>query len=777
MVGSELTASGSPREGRRWVSVTRWGAAAGLLVGLLLVSNHELIVDRAVPLWDAQTQFSPYFTLVADFARAGQLLVWNPLVNCGSPDFVESQFGAMSPFTVALAFVTGGGSVGFTVYWLAIWLLGGLGVLVLGRSFGTPPWGTTAVAVGFLFCGIYTGQAQHLSHLCSFSFLPWLLWRWDQALLSGRQRPAIEAGLLWGLSALSGYAGLTVLSGGYLALWGVGRWLFPARDVETGAPGRGRPKAAAVVVGLATVLAAGISVMAPAYLGFFVEGTGFTERADGLPREIACYDNALHPLALATLFSPRLVTLNLDLKAVGLPTLFDYNRPSTSSIFVGPVVLALALFALVTGLNDRWRWWLLAVGLAFLVTALGRALPLRSVLYDVFPISRYFRQTSMFRHYFVISLVVLALYGARELSRRLAAGTVPKSFVVICCAMLAVAATVFVVVVWPWHGHADLRDAAASLVLGFGALAVFAMVGLHTIRRTTALLPILVLAVAVSDAIATQQVSRPTLYAVDPQSLADRQDLRTERRRQVDLTQQGLRRWDLYTTETIELTGRNLVLKQPAFEDVVPLGNRLHLTLGHHPLLRATAIGSRRVFFATDAVACHPSMEVLGELGRAADWLGAPPLVVHSRKAMRQLKREPPSRIDPDLRSSILRLPATSPLDFELLAYRPRELDLEVEAPAPGWLLVTDRWAGGWRATVNDQPVEVWGGNLVFRAVRVEAGHNHVRFSYPVPWLLPLLVLSWGSLAAGLIAALASARRTDAASALDPRIRETSNAH
>jgi uncharacterized membrane protein YfhO len=99
------------------------------------------------------------------------------------------------------------------------------------------------------------------------------------------------------------------------------------------------------------------------------------------------------------------------------------------------------------------------------------------------------------------------------------------------------------------------------------------------------------------------------------------------------------------------------------------------------------------------------------------------------------------------------------PLGYELVAYRPRELALEVDAPRAGWLLVTDRWAGGWRATVNGEPSEVWGANLVFRAVRVRDGHNTVRFRYQPRLLAPLLVMSWGALAAGLAAALAAAIR------------------
>jgi hypothetical protein len=90
--------------------------------------------------------------------------------------------------------------------------------------------------------------------------------------------------------------------------------------------------------------------------------------------------------------------------------------------------------------------------------------------------------------------------------------------------------------------------------------------------------------------------------------------------------------------------------------------------------------------------------------------------------------------------------PAAERLPVALTAYDPEVLALTVEAPADGWLLVTDRWARGWRAEVNGAPAVVYGGNFTFRAVRVRAGPNQVRFTYHpvgVPWLV---LASWGTL-------------------------------
>src|SRR6185369_5119672 len=134
------------------------------------------------------------------FARAGQFLLWNPWSNAGSPEYLR-DIGALSPLNVGLAFVIGGQIMRFWMYWLALWFLGGVGMLLLARHLKAPPWAGFVVALGFVFSGFQTGHAQHTPFIVSISFLPWIIWRLDAALVSGRMWPAVEAGALWGLSA------------------------------------------------------------------------------------------------------------------------------------------------------------------------------------------------------------------------------------------------------------------------------------------------------------------------------------------------------------------------------------------------------------------------------------------------------------------------------------------------------------------------------------------------------------------------------------------------
>ena len=98
--------------------------------------------------------------------------------------------------------------------------------------------------------------------------------------------------------------------------------------------------------------------------------------------------------------------------------------------------------------------------------------------------------------------------------------------------------------------------------------------------------------------------------------------------------------------------------------------------------------------------------------------------------------------------TSISRLEPAQRMPAQVVKYTPNNFELRVSCPHDGWLLVTDRWAAGWRAKVNGNAAEVFGGNLIFRAVRVRAGENTIQFYYPQHLYFGLVFLSWTTLVA-----------------------------
>ena len=330
-----------------------WRRAAWTFLGTLLIVNFVIVAGIRTGRWDAIDYFVPYYTLVADAARQGELLLWTPLVDGGSPVGYEPQVGAASPLELLLGLATGGNEFGFRLYWLTVWGLGGLGVLLLARHLAAPAWAACVAAVGFAFSAIYMSHASHTSYLVTMSLFPWVLWRLDAAILRRSWLAAVQAGALWGLSALGGYPGLVLAGGGYAVAWTVGRLfltepaptvfrtrrvrqnVFRTRRVREPAHGVCRQRSAFLIAVLAIFFAAGLAVLSPTYAGFWAESRGYTSRAAAVSRETAL-GGGLPPAALATFASPyRFVHDSKSDHALW------HADPTMSSIYLSPLLLVL----------------------------------------------------------------------------------------------------------------------------------------------------------------------------------------------------------------------------------------------------------------------------------------------------------------------------------------------------------------------------------------------------------------------------------------------------
>ena len=70
------------------------------------------------------------------------------------------------------------------------------------------------------------------------------------------------------------------------------------------------------------------------------------------------------------------------------------------------------------------------------------------------------------------------------------------------------------------------------------------------------------------------------------------------------------------------------------------------------------------------------------------------------------------------------------PYKADIVSYAPERVVVETNGPSAGWLVLTDAWYPGWRATVDGVQVEVARADVLFRAVPVPGGRHLVEFVY-----------------------------------------------
>jgi hypothetical protein len=65
-----------------------------------------------------------------------------------------------------------------------------------------------------------------------------------------------------------------------------------------------------------------------------------------------------------------------------------------------------------------------------------------------------------------------------------------------------------------------------------------------------------------------------------------------------------------------------------------------------------------------------------------------------------------------------------------ILAENPQRVEVQVQAAAPGYLVLLDTFYPGWAATLDGQPAPIYRANYLSRAVFVPAGQHQVIFTY-----------------------------------------------
>jgi hypothetical protein len=81
----------------------------------------------------------------------------------------------------------------------------------------------------------------------------------------------------------------------------------------------------------------------------------------------------------------------------------------------------------------------------------------------------------------------------------------------------------------------------------------------------------------------------------------------------------------------------------------------------------------------------------------------------------------------------------------QITRYAPTAVDVQIDAPDAGYLVMSDTWYPGWSVTVNGQAASIEQVNGVFRAVAVPAGASQVQLRYwPPSWKWGLVMAAVG---------------------------------
>lgn len=686
---------GTARRSGGWIAAGLTLLATAPFVPMLVRGQLPVLRDHA-------DYFIPLRWFTSRLLSAGVMPHWNPLNGLGEPWLANPQTGVLYPpswLHVILPF-----QVGYVLYLiLHLALLGG-GVFLLARRISSPI-GATVAAIAAMFCGPVLSLLDVSNNLASLAWLPWVV------LTAGSMRSWLHRSLAGGLTLTLCFLAAEPTFAAIAAA------LFMTLTLTRDDPIRERWRCV-IFAGAVSILFAG-----PQLIPFLLSLQG-SDRTAGLEAS-AALANSIGAMDLVSLLAP-------PADPVALTVLSAARQQFLPSTFLSVTVcMLLAAGAAECLRNERRRTVaiLSAVGLMSILSAVGSVGPLAETIGSLMSAIRH---PARYLAVAVILAIPFAGAGVERFRTRMSAS------------WYALAAVLFGIASWSVARNPSTFGIAA-LALDLGCFAfLHGQTRIGPAVRSAALLVLTSTLLLWSGSFAFVSAELKSLVP-DVPSMPPGSRLAVRAPGGAGVSDGRPRRLPVGYLNL--LVG---VSKADTPAPVVPerviryLGVSTELSVV--PLLSMAAVSRAQV---TDEA--EGGWLEIPPLPFVSGWNGAEPVASHDEALMRALSSPGETALFSPDRLPVIDRTDRKPVRVALQPVR-SGWRLQVDAPAPVLLMMSERADRGWRVSVDGRDSQ-WGiVNGVFRAVPVDAGPHVVEWSYRTPgWRAGWIAFAAGALMVAVV--------------------------
>lgn len=691
----------------------------------LLVPDDTIISD---PRRDYAAAYLPWNEFVRDELLAGRLPLWDPYLACGRPLHAAQQVSLFYVLSTPLV-VAFGANAGLKLSLFAHLGICLTGVYLLARRFELSRLAACYAALVITWSGALMGHLAegHVSMVFQSALVPWFFLALVDLLVSPDPIRTLRLAAVGSLCVLADHPQVLYYTFVVAMLWTAGSFCF-------GEAARQRWR----VIGWGAAASAIVALTAAVQLVPAIElvRDGIIESRRGTAEFGATY--ALDGADSARLLMPY---LNGTPFAV-IPQFDPSDHYHERVVYLGIASPLLAAYGLSRATTARWQWgaaWGVVVALA---VAFGDSTPAFGVLARALPGLSLFRCPGRI---FCVASLPVALLAARGLDA-LARGE-PRARKFPPINLLAVFLVAANLIAYPalmyvpsvdWQRYAQYTQAhllghlSLWLMLAAGATAILVLAAAGRLRGRA--VSLLLIATAALDLgyfnVGNFRMERREPRDTERLPPADSMTRWVEASDFRDIGYDTLR----YSRATRAAMREHHLAVGTNDGGVLPAATaRLYTAIGVNgpPVLMLAACGFTWPDGGVTRArldAALPRIRFLPEGLLDADV----PVETITRDGVQQMKR-------------VL-------MPVRLAADSPRDIDMEVESPRPGWLVVADTYYPGWICRVDGQiqPIELAHG--VFRRVRIDAGRHRVQMSYePLSFQIGLFATIAGVVVAAIL--------------------------
>ncbi|MDD5260123.1 MAG: hypothetical protein PHD29_09180, partial [bacterium] len=720
---------------------------------------------------DIVRYYQPMHYYASEGVWRGIIPFWNPYVFSGLPFLATLQHALFYPlnlFHYLFPFI-----IGFKYLFIAHYVLAGLGLYLLLRSFSLHPMSSLVGSLIFTFNGYMSSILNLLTTLSAVAWLSFGLLFFMRAAnpvkKPGTLTVEMNKGWLWSILlslvfALEFYSGQPeVMYFSLILLTAYSFYLLWCKQA--------RPKSIVVVL-LITGLVS-LFLIQPLFL-LLKEMLSLSVREKGVDYELASYWS-LHPLELITTF---IRTFSWDY--VGLKTWF--RQLWLRSFYFGFLPLFFVALSYSHPGYKRLVKFFTWVGLGGLVIALGKYTPIHRFLYVFMPGFNMVRYPVKYIYILDLSMVILASIGFEFLLQTKAKNTGAKRLAAFCGLALGGYALFYLfcdtIIGWLAQAYMSALEPAKLLslyqqylptilkdyfyglliLLGFGLLWMVR----HKIKKPVFYLGLSILVYgnltffkSIQD---LEPIVKEEFYRDEPPVIRflhghlrqSRYIFEKGRRVGIGLDEMARNKLPLLTN-----MGMNYHLADVGTYESINLARQQNMAqvLTSQPDYSCTPLGQmfgiRYIFTQRDDLQ-DQNLRVVSKMESFTVYenkLVLPRAILVPKAIVRPRESDmatvnflfsqdfnPANMVvltgtdlSPEGEDNIGVLNSGQP---EILGYDLNEVLLRVQANRPAWLVLFDTNYPGWIAEINSIPTKIYDANYLFRAVKVPPGNWLVRFSY-----------------------------------------------
>jgi hypothetical protein len=757
-------------------------AASGLLAlaailffwQILLTSNHWMPAGGG----DLAPFLYPNYHFAAQYLRQGIIPLWNPHLYSGAPFTADIQSGLFYPINILVFLLAPRLTYEWLEYlaifhfWLAgttmylcLRLLSPVGVEasagknslegstpVLKHSLSIRPLAAFAGALAFQFSDLFIVHFGNLNMIAVAAWLPLVFLLFQRSLSRSSFGLAAAAGAGLALATLAGHIQITLfilLTLGLYTLWYIGFMIY----LHT-APSSALRFAIYVLrltlpflITLLITIGLSALLLLPAY-----EMSQYTPRAELPYEEAARY--SLHPVQMVGLLVPNYFGRD--------PALHwgPWERVETGYIGLMPLLLALIGAFLYP---DRMKNYFIGLGIMALLLALGGYSLVHGWLYAAVPGFDQLRAPARFILLLDFSLATLAAFGLNELLQPLteqAKATLAKLLRALTWSLggliiVAAPLSYYAMLVTQDRNPAIFNRAtgAAAGVATFALFVIATLALLHLIynqslpEKWVGVAAILVIGLDLFtlghqvDVGQTNPVAGfehpealrflqadPALYRIEVTT-----DVWHAWQPNMALLHNQYDVWGLYNPLTLADTTLY-------WSGAPPRSSGRYNFLGIKYIV-ASKTGAPADGKIVSVFEGDPQINIyLNQSALARVLFVGEALIVPTHdaawEAIRADKFDPGKQVVLEGGQPVNTQPQAT---LTILQYGINAVSVAVETDQPGYLVLSDAYYPGWRATVDGQPEPILRANYAFRAVYIPAGQHTVQFVFaPVIWKVGL---------------------------------------